>query len=152
MGAIVACQNARQSDAELEHCLRPVEPLRVRVSPRHAARLAAVRHGARQVLEFGAAFERLLAAEEAGASASRALAEDVLLILYTSGTTGLPKGAAISHRAEVARAMIGAIDGQLYAGPGSVVWSPLDHIGGLRPGAGRADARSASRGRSAACR
>ena len=36
--------------------------------------------------------------------------EDGAVILYTSGTTGLPKGALISHRAQIARAHIQMID------------------------------------------
>ena len=45
-------------------------------------------------------------------------------VTYTSYATGYPKGAAISHRAEIARAMIAVADGQLYPGMGSICWSP----------------------------
>ena len=47
LGAIVACQNWRQSDAEQGHCLRLVEPALVLASPRYVDRLAAIPHGAR---------------------------------------------------------------------------------------------------------
>jgi fatty-acyl-CoA synthase len=133
LGATVACQNWRQSQVELAHCLRLVEPRLVLVSPRHADRLAGVAHEARHVVAFGDDYERLLRREDGGRLQSRSHPEDDLLILYTSGTTGFPKGAAISHRAEIARAMISAVDGQVYPGLGSICWSPLYHIGGCDP-------------------
>ena len=133
LGATVACQNWRQADAELDYCMRLVEPRLVLVSPRYAHRLGAVAHGARHVFAFGNEYESLLAREADGRFESRSRPEDNLLILYTSGTTGYPKGAAISHRAEIARAMIAVADGQLYPGMGSICWSPLYHIGGTDP-------------------
>ena len=133
LGAIVACQNWRQSDAELGHCLQLVEPRLVLASPRYAHRLGTVAHGARHVVAFGEEYERLLAREDGSGFASRSQPEDELLILYTSGTTGYPKGAAISHRAEIARSMIAMADGQLYPGRGTITWSPLYHIGGSDP-------------------
>ena len=133
LGAIVACQNWRQSEAELSHCLRLVEPRLVLASPRHVARLAGIEHGAQQVLSFGDGYENLLAAESDGPFDSCSTPEDILLILYTSGTTGFPKGAAISHRAEIGRASIAIADGQLHVGRGTITWSPMYHIGGSDP-------------------
>ena len=133
LGAIVACQNWRQSDDELRHCLGLVEPRLILSSPRYAHRPAAVGHGACLLVAFGDEYERLLAREDDAPFASRSQPEDELLILYTSGTTGYPKGAAISHRAEIARAMIAMADGQLYPGRGTITWSPMYHIGGSDP-------------------
>ena len=70
LGAIVACQNWRQSDAELSHCLQLVEPRLVLASPRYAHRLGSVAHGARHVVAFGDEYERLLAREDNAAFAS----------------------------------------------------------------------------------
>lgn len=127
LGAIVACQNWRLADPELAHCLRLVDPRLVVVSERFAPALARLDLAIPQTIMLGAQYERLLAAAtpldpqpldpEAG-----------LLILYTSGTTGLPKGALISHRAMVARSMVGAADWQLGR-EGFVAWTPLFHMG-----------------------
>ena len=55
--------------------------------------------------------------------------EDGLVIIFTSGTTGLPKGALISHRAMLARAMIFAAELAAPAADTFVAWTPLFHMG-----------------------
>ncbi|MCB1807724.1 MAG: long-chain fatty acid--CoA ligase, partial [Candidatus Competibacteraceae bacterium] len=55
--------------------------------------------------------------------------EDALLILYTSGTTGLPKGAVISHRAEIARNLVLRAEFGIAGEDTFVAWSPLYHMG-----------------------
>ena len=54
--------------------------------------------------------------------------EDGLVILYTSGTTGLPKGALISHRAMAARAMAYAAELNVPAQDNFVARAPLFHM------------------------
>ena len=127
IGAIVACQNWRLAGPELAHCLRLVAPALAVVSARHAAALAGAGHAEGRTLLLGPDYERRLA--EAAPQAPRRLdPESGLLILYTSGTTGLPKGALISHRAMLARAMIAAADWQLGR-DAFIAWTPLFHMG-----------------------
>ena len=130
LGAIAACHNARQSAAELLHALRLTQPVLALVSERHAGFWAGLDHGVRELLVLGEAYERALAHADEQAPAAAAEPEDGLLIMFTSGTTGHAKGAVLSHRAELARAMIATADGLLHPGRGSIVWSPLYHIAG----------------------
>ncbi len=130
LGAIASCHNCRQSGPEVAHCFALTAPRVVVVSERHAARLQGVDHGARHVLVLGPDYEARIARADDRPLPAVAVPEDGLLIMYTSGTTGLPKAAVISHRAEIARAMIGAVDGQLYPGRGTICWSPMYHIAG----------------------
>lgn len=51
-----------------------------------------------------------------------------LTILYTSGTTGRPKGAFISHRAHIARFMAFAAQLALDPGDGFIAWAPMFHM------------------------
>ncbi len=126
IGAIVACQNWRLAAAELTHTVNLVEPSAIVVSPRHAADLAAVKHGAAHVIELGGAYEALLAPEAPPASAVDP--EDGLLILYTSGTTGLSKGALISHRALVARMAAFRLDLSIQGDDAFCAWAPMFHM------------------------
>ena len=50
-----------------------------------------------------------------------------LWVLYSSGTTGLPKAAIISHRAMIARSVIARTDGSFFPDRTFVAWTPLFH-------------------------
>ena len=130
-GAILACQNWRLSTAELTHCLGLVEPSLVLVSERHAGKLAEVSGYDDSSLVLGDAYEAALAgAEPSSLSALENLdPEAPLLILYTSGTTGLPKGAVISHRAQIIRNMVTRAEFSIDAADSFVAWSPMYHMG-----------------------
>lgn len=56
--------------------------------------------------------------------------EDPHLILYTGGTTGLPKGAVLSHRAVLANVLSEIISWQLGPQDVSVLLLPMFHTGG----------------------
>lgn len=129
LGAIAACQNWRLADAELLHCLRLVAPSLACVSPRYSARLAKLDHGIGQSLAFGAEYEAALARSDARPVPDLAEAEDGLVLLYTSGTTGLPKGAVISHRAMIARAILSHVDESTYPARSFVAWGLMFHMG-----------------------
>lgn len=130
IGAITACLNWRLAPAELEHCVRLVEPTAMVVSPRFETLLAGVEHGVETTLRLGSDLEALLAAEPPGpaAGAEPVDPEDGLLILYTSGTTGLPKGALISHRAMLARAGLFAAFTGATPEDAFVAWAPMFHM------------------------
>jgi len=129
LGAIVACQNTRLAPAELAHCLQLVEPELVMVSPRHADKVAALGRRGSGPIVLGDPYERLLLRAPATFPPEQVDPEDPLLILYTSGTTGLPKGAVISHRAEVARNLVIRAEFGIAPDDTFVAWSPLYHMG-----------------------
>jgi acyl-CoA synthetase (AMP-forming)/AMP-acid ligase II len=57
--------------------------------------------------------------------------EDAYTLMYTSGTTGRPKGVVSSHRARVEVSLQGVIDYQMREGQVTVLALPLFHMGGL---------------------
>jgi fatty-acyl-CoA synthase len=128
LGAILCALNWRLARAELAHCVALVEPTVVLVSPRFEAAHRALDPCAAATILLGADYEQRLACADASAPELVAEPEDGLLILYTSGTTGMPKGALISHRAELARMDLSRIDLGLEEGDSFVAWAPMFHM------------------------
>ncbi len=130
MGAIVACLNWRQSAEELAHCVALVSPKIALTSPRYSQHAPLLRDaGVRHVVELGGELEDRLRQLPADAPADSGVQpEDGLYILYTSGTTGRPKAALISHRALLARAAVGTMDGGVRRGSHFVAWPPMFHM------------------------
>jgi acyl-CoA synthetase (AMP-forming)/AMP-acid ligase II len=60
-----------------------------------------------------------------------ATGEDPLYMMYTSGTTGRPKGALMSHRANIAWLASMLATSDLRHGERNIIVAPLFHIGGL---------------------
>lgn len=130
LGAIVACQNWRLAPPELEHCINLVAPHVVVASPRHVGLLDSIKHSALATLVFGEAYELALAEASAAPVDRDVDPEDGLFILYTSGTTGLPKGAIVSHRAELARAFLRGYEFGIPPGQSAATWMPFYHMSG----------------------
>ena len=133
LGVVLACQNWRQSDSELEYCVQLVSPRLLVFSQRQADAVQRIAHGVPQLINLDAEYEPLLEADPGLAANGWTAPDDIdpeggLVILYTSGTTGLPKGALISQRAMVARAMIARIDLGAQPGDAFIAWAPLFHM------------------------
>ncbi|MBI3993528.1 MAG: AMP-binding protein, partial [Candidatus Lambdaproteobacteria bacterium] len=133
LGVILCALNWRLADNEMLHCITLTTPSAVVVSPRYRPALSRIKHGVAHMIELGDDYEaRLVGADSADVPVA-AQPDDGLAILYTSGTTGLPKGALISHRAEMARMQLMCIDMNLRPGLTGAMWSPLFHMAALEP-------------------
>ena len=131
IGVVLACQNWRQSDAELEYCIRLVSPRMLFFSQRQADAVARIAHGVPHLIDLDRDYAALVdASPQAATPAGGAdiAPETGLVILYTSGTTGLPKGALISQRAMIARSMITQVDSAVQPGDSFIAWAPLFHM------------------------
>ena len=131
LGAVLACLNWRLAPPELQHCLDLVEPGVLLVSERMRERLAGVDLRGSETLVFGPAWDALL--DAARPAPEHADADAPWLLLYTGGTTGLPKAAMLSQRTELARMPAMAADLGLVEGGPVLGWPPLFHMGGTEP-------------------
>jgi fatty-acyl-CoA synthase len=128
LGAIVAAQNWRLAAPELAHCIRLAEPRAILVAEDYAPMLAGLDVHVPLTITLGDDYETRLARAAAREPPEAAEPEDPLVILYTSGTTGLPKGAMVSHRAFIARALVFITEVGLAPGEAFVAWAPFFHM------------------------
>lgn len=127
-GLILAALNWRLADRELTHCIKLVEPRMVIAEAGFGAQLDRLDIGAVERIALGEDYEAMLAGAAASYPDRDIDPENGLVILYTSGTTGLPKGALISHRAMIARAMCMAAELNMPIGDSFCAWAPFYHM------------------------
>ncbi len=135
IGAITACQNWRLADPELKHCLDLVEPKVVIVEADYTETLDRIGITQPRIL-IGGDYEARLAAASGIDPNIEVDPEHGFVILYTSGTTGMPKGALISHRAMIARSMVIATELVLPPDEAIVCWPPFFHMASTDQGIG----------------
>ena len=131
IGAVLVPLNWRLSTPELAAVLYDAgAPVLVAAPPYLdvAAQLARPR-GVR-VVAVGQEYERLLAADDATDPGRRGEAHDVVVQMYTSGTTGVPKGVLTTHR-NLAAAAETSPYWQFDAASVSLTPLPMFHIGGI---------------------
>jgi fatty-acyl-CoA synthase len=97
IGAIFVPLNWRLAQPELRAILADCTPAMLIHDPEFAERVEQLADRIGQLVSLGPSFERLALDGELLDQTVAASLDDVSTILYTSGTTGLPKGAVITH-------------------------------------------------------
>lgn len=128
LGVVTACLNWRLSQRELAYCIELVSPKLLIVEGEIVGNFELPSVEGRKVIEIGPHYEDLLQQHSNQAPPIAAKSEDGLVILYTSGTTGLPKGAVISHRAMIMRALVFSSELNIPYHDAFVAWAPLFHM------------------------
>jgi len=147
LGAVVVGMNGWWTADEIQFAMDDAEPVVVITDRQRAERLADVELPAsvRSVVELGEQFEALAATPAEGLPTDPIDPDATAVILYTSGTTGRPKGAVSTHRmmtnnvhsiffhgARVSAAGgSGPTTGAEGTQPSTILVYPLFHVSGL---------------------
>jgi long-chain acyl-CoA synthetase len=136
-GAVVVLGNAWWSEAEVAHAIRTVAPCLVLAD---ASRAKALPAGQARLSFTGLASALSVGEPRAAGEREPAAEDDPAVVLFTSGTTGLPRGAVLSHRGILATLQALALLTRRLPRPGedlpppsrSLLSIPLFHVGGLQ--------------------
>jgi fatty-acyl-CoA synthase len=121
--------SAHETAAILDHC----EP-RVVLHDTDLAHLLALSHlpaVGRTPGHPACAYEQLLAAHDPDVAMEHVDFDTINLLLYTSGTTGRPKGVIYTHRMTNNIVQHAALHARIRAGTRTLTYSPLFHAAGL---------------------
>jgi acyl-CoA synthetase (AMP-forming)/AMP-acid ligase II len=136
VGTANAVVNFRLAPPEIVYVINDAAARILFVGPEFAAAIDQVRDKlptVEQVIHVGGdgdEYEAWLAAHEPDPEAHPAAPDDCFVQLYTSGTTGFPKGAMLTHRAMLAHSTNVMADFDLDDDSRVQVAMPLFHVGG----------------------
>ncbi|WP_052863239.1 o-succinylbenzoate--CoA ligase [Streptomyces niger] len=134
LGAVFVPLNTRLAGPELAYQLADSGAGTLIHTPEHAELVAGLRDTAapvRTYLEVGSAYEELIAGAAGGPLDEPVSGDDVCIIMYTSGTTGRPKGAMLTHANLTWNALNVLVDTDLTTDEVALVSAPLFHTAGL---------------------
>jgi acyl-CoA synthetase (AMP-forming)/AMP-acid ligase II len=136
VGTANAVVNFRLAPPEMVYVINDAQARLLFVGPEFAVPIEQIRSQlptVERVIRIGGPedeYEPWLAAQEPDAEARPAQPEDCFVQLYTSGTTGFPKGAMLTHRGMLAHARNVAVDQDMGPDARVQVAMPLYHVGG----------------------
>jgi acyl-CoA synthetase (AMP-forming)/AMP-acid ligase II len=136
VGTANAVVNFRLAPPEIAHVINDAAARVLFVGPEFAEAVERLRPKlptVERVIRIGGPddeYEAWLAAQEPDPQVYAAAPDDCFVQLYTSGTTGFPKGAMLTHRGMTAHARNVAADFDIDADARVQVAMPLYHVGG----------------------
>src|SRR5688500_5797236 len=130
IGAILCAINWRLAAPEIDFILRDSEPKLLVHDAEFAATVATLATERARVVEADGFRARSGAASDRE-PAGQVDADDPLVLVYTSGTTGRPKGAVLTHRQMFWASATMAASHDYKQGDVNLVPTPLFHVGGL---------------------
>ncbi|NEY36010.1 o-succinylbenzoate--CoA ligase [Streptomyces sp. PRKS01-65] len=133
LGAVFVPLNTRLAGPEIAYQLADSGAKALLYGPAHAGLVAGLPGGAdvRIRVRLGDEYEEMTAGAAGEPIDEPVAADDTCLIMYTSGTTGRPKGAMLTHANLTWNAVNVLVDTDLTAGERALVSAPLFHTAGL---------------------
>ncbi|WP_326727556.1 long-chain fatty acid--CoA ligase [Streptomyces phaeochromogenes] len=133
LGAVFVPLNTRLAAPELAYQLTDSGAKALVYGPSFAGLVAGLpgNSDVRTYVEVGAEYDQLLGAASGEAIDEPVIADDTCIIMYTSGTTGRPKGAMLTHGNLTWNAVNVLVDQDLIADERALVSAPLFHTAGL---------------------
>ncbi|MCW8383043.1 acyl-CoA synthetase [Streptomyces justiciae] len=133
LGAVFVPLNIRLAGPEIAYQLADSGTKALVYGPQYAGRVAGLPGDTdvRAYVEVGAEYEEELARSSSEPIDQPVAPDDTCIIMYTSGTTGRPKGAMLTHGNLTWNALNVLVDTDLIADERALVSAPLFHTAGL---------------------
>ncbi|MGW2915661.1 acyl-CoA synthetase [Streptomyces asoensis] len=133
LGAVFVPLNTRLAGPEIAYQLADSGAKALVYGPSHAGLVAGLpgNTDVRTYVEVGGEYEEALAAVSDEPIDTPVAPDDTCIIMYTSGTTGRPKGAMLTHGNLTWNAVNVLVDTDLIADERALVCAPLFHTAGL---------------------